>query len=111
MSKIPTWKEKQGYLFDPKRHVSTDRLVQFGNACLKQGLVHDGLEYYEKANHINGLKEIAKEAIESGDFFLIQKLVQCDKGLISSSDIQMAKQNASKLSKTLFHQQFDDLKS
>ena len=49
-----------------------EELMEWGKAHMDKGLLHDALEYYEKAGSAENLNEIRRRAIEEADLVLYQ---------------------------------------
>ncbi len=48
-------------------------LKSYGDVLLEQGRISDAIDFYQKANHPEGLQKIKAMAFESGDVMLFQQ--------------------------------------
>lgn len=68
---LPDYQEKQKLLY--KGNISHDELISYGDRYRKANRFFDALEFYQKAKHKPGLREIVAAAISSGDAMLIEQ--------------------------------------
>jgi len=54
--------------------VSVELLKQWGERYESEGLVHDAVDFYEKAGASEALRRLLGNARESGDFFLFSRI-------------------------------------
>lgn len=54
--------------------VSVEMLRQWGERYEKQGLVHDAVDFYEKAGAREALRGLLEHARETGDYFLFSRI-------------------------------------
>lgn len=54
--------------------VSVDELIAGGRFYEEQGLVHDAVDFYERAEATEELQRLIDSALEDGDFFLFNRL-------------------------------------
>jgi tetratricopeptide (TPR) repeat protein len=50
--------------------VSVEALIRWGEHYEREGLVHDAVDFYEKANAREPLARMRENALQSGDYFL-----------------------------------------
>jgi hypothetical protein len=69
--RLPDYREKQKLIYidnSPK-----EVLITYGDRCRSADRIFDALEYYQKAKHKPGLREIVDAAISSGDAMLLEQ--------------------------------------
>ena len=71
MAKILTCLKKRDLLHD--QGISGDELVQYGREYLKQDRPVDALDFFEKAQDLEGIRQIREWGIGKGDPFLLQQ--------------------------------------
>jgi len=71
---LPDCFKKQRLLHDGK--ISADDLIAVGDTYFEAGLLYDAAAFYRKADFQDGLKRLRSVALEDGDSFLYQMLVQ-----------------------------------
>ncbi len=72
-AKLPDYKEKQKILY--RDNTSPSALADYGDKYLDAERISDAIDFYQKANHIEGLKKIKELAIEDGDVFEFQHIL------------------------------------
>lgn len=72
--KLPNYQEKQHILYI-KRHPDKD-LIAYGDAFLEEGKISDAVDFYQKANYVQGLEKIKGMAEQSGDLMLLQQVLK-----------------------------------
>jgi hypothetical protein len=72
--KLPSYQEKQHILY-AKRPSETD-LIAYGDAFLEEGKISDAIDFYQKANYVQGLETIKGMAEQSGDVMLLQQVLK-----------------------------------
>ena len=50
-------------------------LIRFGEYYAVEGRLSDAIDFFEKADHANGLDQLKDDCIAEGDFFLFNRLV------------------------------------
>jgi len=65
--KLPDYKEKQKILY--KDNTSPTALTAYGDKYLEAERISDAIDFYQKANHIEGLEKIKERTIKEGDVF------------------------------------------
>ena len=68
---LPDYQEKQKLLY--KGNISHDVLISYGDRYRKASRFFEALEFYQKAKHGPGLREIMAAAISSGDAMLLEQ--------------------------------------
>ena len=71
---LPDYREKQKILYIDKTPKA--KLVEYGDAFLKEGRVFDALEFYGRAGHDEGLSTILARARDEGDAMLYQQALK-----------------------------------
>jgi hypothetical protein len=71
MSKIGTCLKKRDLLHNPQ--ISNDQLSQYGREFFNQVRLVDALNFFEKAQDLEGIRKIRERSIEEGDPFLLQQ--------------------------------------
>jgi hypothetical protein len=71
MSKILSCLKKRDLLHNP--NISADELAQYGWEYLKQDRPVDALDFFEKAQNLEGIQRIMEWSLEQGDPFLLQQ--------------------------------------
>jgi len=71
MSKILSCLKKRNLLHNP--NISSDELAQYGWEYLKQDRPVDALDFFEKAQNLEGIQRIREWSLEQGDPFLLQQ--------------------------------------
>jgi hypothetical protein len=72
--KLPNYQEKQHILY-VKQHQDKD-LIAYGDAFLEEGKISDAIDFYHKANYVQGLEKIKGMAELSGDVMLLQQVLK-----------------------------------
>jgi tetratricopeptide (TPR) repeat protein len=98
--KLPNYQEKQHILY-VKRHPDKD-LIAYGNAFLEEGKISDAIDFYQKANYVQGLEKIKGMAELSGDAMLIQQVLKPLKQSVSDEAWNAIGERALELKKYLF---------
>ena len=49
-------------------------LIQFGERYLLDGRLSDSIDFFEKAQHLEGLNQLRERCIAEGDYFLYHRL-------------------------------------
>jgi len=70
-AELPDYRERQKLIhIDPS---PKEVLVAYGDRCRRADRLFDALEFYQKAKHGPGLREIMATAIASGDAMLLEQ--------------------------------------
>ena len=72
--KLPNYQEKQHILYI--KHHSEKDLIAYGDAFLEEGKISDAIDFYQKANYVQGLETIKGMAEQSGDVMLLQQVLK-----------------------------------
>ena len=72
--KLPNYQEKQHILYI--KHLSEKYLIAYGDAFLEEGKISDAIDFYQKANYVQGLEKIKGMAERSGDVMLLQQVLK-----------------------------------
>jgi len=68
--KLPNYKEKQKILY--RDNTPKAALIDYGDKYLDEGRISDAIDFYKKANHIEGLKKIRELVVTDGDVMEFQ---------------------------------------
>jgi hypothetical protein len=68
---LPDYREKQKLIYID--HSPKEVLIAYGDRCRNADRLFDALEFYQKAKHEPGLREIMATAISSGDAMLLEQ--------------------------------------
>ena len=68
---LPDYREKQKLIHID--HSPKEVLIAYGDRCRRADRLFDALEFYQKAKHGPGLREIMAAAISSGDAMLLEQ--------------------------------------
>jgi len=63
--KLPNYKEKQKILY--KDNATPATLIAYGDKCLEGGRISDAVDFFQKANYLEGLEKIGDVVISEGD--------------------------------------------
>ncbi len=80
-------------------------LVEYGESFFELELYNDAVDFFEKANYEEGLKEIKKLAIESGDLFLYRRCCKALKTKENTSELRELAEKAKEAGKLMFASQ------
>lgn len=87
-------------------------LIKLGESYLQQGLISDCIDFFEKAEHFEGLIQLKEKCAAEGDYFLYQRLAKILEDPPSSEEWTHLGDQALGLGKLLFarfaYQQADD---
>jgi hypothetical protein len=72
--KLPNYQEKEHILYI--KHHSEKDLIAYGDAFLEEGKISDAIDFYQKANYVQGLEKIKGMAERSGDVMLLQQVLK-----------------------------------
>jgi tetratricopeptide (TPR) repeat protein len=84
LKKLPDYRKKQSILYIDSK--SDKDLIAYGDGYLETGRIADAVEFYQKANHIPGLKKISTLAEEVGDIMLFQSAMRALKEAVTNDD-------------------------
>jgi hypothetical protein len=98
--KLPNYQEKQHILYI-KRPFEKD-LIAYGDAFLEEGKISDAIDFYQKANYVQGLETIKGMAEQSGDAMLLQQVLKALKQTIPGESWNTIGERALKVKKYMF---------
>ncbi|MBA4394056.1 MAG: hypothetical protein C0407_10930 [Desulfobacca sp.] len=84
MPKIVTCLKKRDLLHNPQ--ISNDQLSQYGREYFNQTRLVDALNFFEKAQDLEGIRQIRERSIEEGDSFLLQQTCKLLKDTVPEGD-------------------------
>ena len=84
-----------------KHHAEKD-LVAYGGAFLEEGKISDAIDFYQKANYVQGLETIKGMAQQSGDVMLLQQVSKPLKQTVPEETWNTVGERALELKKYLF---------
>ena len=99
-NKLPNYQEKQHILYI--KHLSEKDLIAYGDAFLEEGKIYDAIDFYQKANYVQGLEKIKGMAERSGDVMLLQQVLKPLRKTIPEETWNEIGQRALELEKYLF---------
>jgi hypothetical protein len=97
---LPDYQEKQKLLY--KGNISHDELISYGDRYRKANRFFDALEFYQKAKHGPGLREIMAESISLGDAMLYEQAAKALGAAPSTEEWNRIGRRAFALKKYLF---------
>ena len=100
IKKLPDYQLKQKILYIDR--TSPEILKNYGDLFFAEGNVSDALDFYQKANHIEGIKKIKDAALESGDVMLFGRAAKTLNEELKSADWEKIGRIALNLKKYLF---------
>jgi hypothetical protein len=71
MSKMRSCLKKRDLLHNPQ--IGNDQLSQYGREYLAEARLVDALDFFEKAQDLEGIRRVREQSIKDGDPFLLQK--------------------------------------
>jgi len=98
--KLPNYQEKQHILYI--KHHSEKDLIAYGDAFLVEGKISDAIDFYQKANYVQGLEKIKGMAELSGDVMLLQQVLKPLRQTIPEETWNAIGQRALEFKKHLF---------
>lgn len=98
--KLPNYRDKQ-YTLYLKQYPDKD-LIAYGDGFLEAGRISDAIDFYQKANYVQGLEKIKGIAELSGDVMLLQQVQKPLKQTINEETWAAIGQRALELKKYLF---------
>jgi len=98
--KLPNYQEKQHILYI--KHHSEKDLIAYGDAFLEEGKISDAIDFYQKANNVQGLEKIKGMAELSGDVMLLQQVLKPLRQTIPEETWNAIGQRALEFKKHLF---------
>ena len=67
---LPDYKEKQKILY--RDNTSPTTLIAYGDKYMEAGKISDAIDFYHKADHIEGLEKIREMVVTDGDVMEFQ---------------------------------------
>jgi tetratricopeptide (TPR) repeat protein len=98
--KLPDYRLKQKMLYVDV--VDPEVLKNYGDLFFKEGNYSDALDFYQKANSIEGMQKIKETALDSGDVMLFQRTAKVLNLVLKPSDWENIGQKAIALKKYFF---------
>ncbi len=98
--KLPDYRLKQKFLYLDK--TSSDDLIHYGDLFFEAKVYSDALDFYQKANHAEGILEIKNIAFDSGDVMLFQRAAKALNLELSSLDWENIGKKAVEFKKYFF---------
>jgi hypothetical protein len=98
--KLPNYQEKQHILYI--KHNPDKDLIAYGDAFLEEGKISDAIDFYQKANYVQGLEKIKGMAEQSGDVMLLQQVLKPLKQSVSDEAWKAIGERALEFKKHLF---------
>ena len=100
IKKLPDYQLKQKILYIDR--TSPEILKNYGDLFFAEGNVSDALDFYQKANHIEGIQKIKDAALESGDVMLFGRAAKTLNEELKPADWEKIGRIALNLKKYLF---------
>ena len=72
--KLPSCLKKRDLLNSDR--ADKDTLIKFGQGFLQEGSISDCIDFFEKADYVEGLIQLKEKCAAEGDYFLFQRLVK-----------------------------------
>lgn len=100
--KLPDYRLRQKLLYVDQ--VNPKDLQNYGDLFFEEGRLSDALDFYQKANHNDGLQKIKETAFNSGDFMLWMQAAKILNLDLKPADWESIGQKAIELKKYSFAQ-------
>jgi len=100
--KLPDYRLRQKLLYVDK--VNPQDLQNYGDLFFEEGRLSDALDFYQKANHNDGLQKIKAAAFNSGDVMLWKQAAKVLNLELKPADWESIGQKAIELKKYSFAQ-------
>lgn len=97
---LPDYRKKQKLIHI--EHSPKEVLIAYGDRCRRADRLFDALEFYQKAKHGPGLREIMAAAISSGDAMLLEQAAKALGAPTSEEEWNRLGRRAVALKKYLF---------
>jgi len=68
---LPGWREKKELLWGEK--AGAEERIRGGEAFAAAGRLPEALDFYERAQHAEGIREVLRAAVEQGDLYLFKR--------------------------------------
>ena len=98
--KLPDYRLRQKLLYVDK--VNPQDLQNYGDLFFEEGRLSDALDFYQKANHNNGLQKVKEAAFNSGDVMLWKQAAKILNLELKPADWESIGQKAIELKKYSF---------
>ncbi|MGD0170470.1 MAG: hypothetical protein ABSE54_12190, partial [Smithella sp.] len=98
--KLPDYRLRQKLLYVDK--VNPQDLQNYGDLFFEEGRLSDALDFYQKANHNNGLQKIKDAAFNNGDVMLWKQAAKILNLELKPADWESIGQKAIELKKYSF---------
>ena len=98
--KLPNYRDKQYALYI--KHYPDKDVIAYGDGFLEAGRISDAIDFYQKANYVQGLEKIKGIAELSGDVMLLQQVLKSLKQTITEETWTAIGQRALEFKKYLF---------
>jgi hypothetical protein len=72
--KLPSCLKKRDLLNSDR--VDKSELIRLGQGYLQEGFISDCIDFFEKAEHFEGLAQLKEKSAAGGDYFLYQRIVK-----------------------------------
>ena len=72
--RLPSCLKKRDLLNSDR--VDNSELIRLGQGYLQEGLISDCIDFFEKAEHLEGLIQLKEKCAAEGDFFLYNRLAK-----------------------------------
>jgi hypothetical protein len=72
--KLPGCLKKRDLLNSDR--VDRSSLIKLGQGYLQEGFISDCIDFFEKAEHFEGLAQLKEKCAATGDYFLYQRVVK-----------------------------------
>lgn len=82
--------------------VDKSELIMLGESYLQEGLLSDCIDFFEKAEHFEGLSQLRERCAAEGDYFLYNRLGKILEDPPSSEELTKLGDDALGLGKLLF---------
>ncbi|MBC7358309.1 MAG: hypothetical protein H5U10_07220 [Desulfacinum sp.] len=84
--------------------VSVDELLQWARRYEQAGLMHDAVDFYEKAQANEEIRRLMEKAVQEGDYFLLKRLSTLLGAAPDGATWRSLAERARELGKELFSQ-------
>ena len=98
--KLPSCLKKRDLLNSDR--VDNSELIKLGQGYLQEGFISDCIDFFEKAEHFEGLMQLKEKCAAEGDYFLYHRLVKILQDSPSPAEWTQLGDKALELGKLLF---------
>ena len=98
--KLPSCLKKRDLLNSDR--VDSSELIKLGQGYLQEGFISDCIDFFEKAEHFEGLMQLKEKCAAEGDYFLYHRLVKILQDSPSPAEWTQLGDKALELGKLLF---------